>query len=68
VATSAAQGSSGRSGLVTDAIQHDLGDLTGWRAYLCGSPPMVEAATYLVRQKGIQTAHIHADAFYTQLP
>jgi ferredoxin-NAD(P)+ reductase (naphthalene dioxygenase ferredoxin-specific) len=55
-----------RCGLVTDAIAQDLGDLQGWRAYLCGSPPMVEATTVLARRKGIAAAQIHADAFYTQ--
>jgi ferredoxin-NAD(P)+ reductase (naphthalene dioxygenase ferredoxin-specific) len=55
-----------RCGLVTEAIEKDLGDLSGWRAYLCGSPPMVEAATVLARQKGIDPARIYADAFYTQ--
>jgi naphthalene 1,2-dioxygenase ferredoxin reductase component len=55
-----------RSGLVTDAIEHDHADLSGWRAYLCGSPPMVEAATVLARRKGISAAQIYADAFYTQ--
>ena len=55
-----------RCGLVTDAIEADLPHLEGWRAYLCGSPPMVEAATRLARLKGIPPEHIHADAFYTQ--
>ncbi len=55
-----------RCGLVTQAIEEDLGDLNGWRAYLCGSPPMVEAATLVARQKGIAAGHIYADAFYTQ--
>jgi ferredoxin-NAD(P)+ reductase (naphthalene dioxygenase ferredoxin-specific) len=55
-----------RCGLVTEAIADDLAHLQGWRAYLCGSPPMVEAATVLARRKGIDAAHIHADAFYTQ--
>jgi ferredoxin-NAD(P)+ reductase (naphthalene dioxygenase ferredoxin-specific) len=55
-----------RCGLVTQAIEEDLGDLAGWRAYLCGSPPMVEAATLVARQKGIAAEHIYADAFYTQ--
>jgi ferredoxin-NAD(P)+ reductase (naphthalene dioxygenase ferredoxin-specific) len=55
-----------RCGLVTQAIEQDLGDLSGWRAYLCGSPPMVEAATLVARQKGIATDHIYADAFYAQ--
>ena len=55
-----------RCGLVTEAIEQDHPDLTGWRAYLCGSPPMVEAATAVARRKGIAAEHIHADAFYTQ--
>ncbi|MCW5657296.1 MAG: 2Fe-2S iron-sulfur cluster binding domain-containing protein [Burkholderiaceae bacterium] len=55
-----------RCGLVTEAIERDLGSLDGWRAYLCGAPPMVEAASALVRQRGIQPSHIHADAFYAQ--
>ncbi len=55
-----------RCGLVTDAIAQDHADLSGWRAYLCGSPPMVEAATVLTRGRGVAAAHIHADAFYTQ--
>jgi ferredoxin-NAD(P)+ reductase (naphthalene dioxygenase ferredoxin-specific) len=55
-----------RCGLVTEAIAQDLQRLQGWRAYLCGSPPMVEAASLLVRRLGLDPAHIHADAFYTQ--
>lgn len=55
-----------RSGLVTQAIEEDLGDLDGWRAYLCGSPPMVEAATLVAQSKGIAPEHVYADAFYTQ--
>ncbi|HKX44602.1 MAG TPA: 2Fe-2S iron-sulfur cluster-binding protein [Burkholderiaceae bacterium] len=55
-----------RCGLVTEAIERDLASLDGWRAYLCGSPPMVEAATVLARRKGIAPARIYADAFYTQ--
>jgi ferredoxin-NAD(P)+ reductase (naphthalene dioxygenase ferredoxin-specific) len=55
-----------RCGLVTEAIEQDLGRLDGWRAYLCGAPPMVEAASALVRRRGIDPAHVHADAFYTQ--
>ncbi len=55
-----------RCGLVTEAIEKDHATLEGWRAYLCGSPPMVEAATVLVRSKGIEASRIYADAFYTQ--
>lgn len=53
-----------RSGLVTDAIEHDLPDLNGWRAYLCGAPAMVEALSLLVTRLGINPSHVHADAFY----
>jgi len=55
-----------RRGVVTEAIEQDLGSLTDWRAYLCGSPPMVEATTMLARHKGIDPARVYADAFYTQ--
>jgi naphthalene 1,2-dioxygenase ferredoxin reductase component len=55
-----------RCGLVTDAIEQDHPDLTGWRAYLCGSPPMVEAATLIARRRGIAADNIYADAFYAQ--
>jgi len=66
VVTSGGDSATQRRGLVTDAIEHDHGDLNGWRAYLCGSPPMVEAATVVARRRGIAAEHIYADAFYTQ--
>jgi naphthalene 1,2-dioxygenase ferredoxin reductase component len=55
-----------RCGLVTDAIEQDHRSLEGWRAYLCGSPPMVEAATVVARRLGIAEEHLYADAFYPQ--
>jgi ferredoxin-NAD(P)+ reductase (naphthalene dioxygenase ferredoxin-specific) len=55
-----------RCGVVTEVIQQDIGNLEGWCAYLCGSPPMVEAATVLARHRGIDPARIYADAFYNQ--
>lgn len=66
VVTSGGDPATQRCGLVTDAIEQDHGNLSGWRAYLCGSPPMVEAATVVARRKGIAAEHIYADAFYTQ--
>lgn len=66
VVTSGGHGPGQRGGLVTDAIAQDHADLSGWRAYLCGSPPMVEAATVVARRQGIAPGHIYADAFYTQ--
>jgi len=53
-----------KSGLVTDAIEQDLPSLSGWRAYLCGAPAMVEALSLLVSRMGIAPEHVHADAFY----
>jgi ferredoxin-NAD(P)+ reductase (naphthalene dioxygenase ferredoxin-specific) len=66
VVTSGGNPATQRCGLVTDAIEQDHADLSGWRAYLCGSPPMVEAATVVARHRGIASEHIYADAFYTQ--
>lgn len=55
-----------RAGLVTQAIAQDHGQLNGWRAYICGSPPMVETTMMLVRRKGVVAQHLYADAFYMQ--
>jgi naphthalene 1,2-dioxygenase ferredoxin reductase component len=64
VATSGAEQGM-RSGLVTEAIAADWNDFSGFKAYLCGAPPMVEAANLLLRQRGLDAAHICADAFYS---
>jgi ferredoxin-NAD(P)+ reductase (naphthalene dioxygenase ferredoxin-specific) len=53
-----------RNGLVTDAVIQDWSDLTGWRAYLCGAPAVVEAAAILMKRKGVLPEHVHAEAFY----
>ncbi|AJC19732.1 2Fe-2S iron-sulfur cluster-binding protein [Pandoraea pulmonicola] len=64
-----AYGHGQRIGHVTDALAADFAvadALAGWRAYLCGAPPMVEAATRLLRERGVDPSHIHADAFYAK--
>ncbi|MEP7296052.1 MAG: 2Fe-2S iron-sulfur cluster-binding protein [Burkholderiales bacterium] len=66
VVTSGGDPARQRCGMVTEAIEQDFTELSGWRAYQCGSPPMVEASTLLVRRMGIAPKHIHADAFYAQ--
>ena len=53
-----------RSGLVTEAIARDWQHLEGFRAYLCGAPPMVEATSHLIRRMGMQPEQVYADAFY----
>ncbi len=64
VVTTGAQGAERRQGLVTDAVAEDWGDLEGFRAYVCGAPPMVEAAALLLTSKGIPAERVYADAFY----
>ncbi|NYE22316.1 2Fe-2S iron-sulfur cluster-binding protein [Pigmentiphaga litoralis] len=64
VVAAGAPGAGMRGGWVTDAVDQDWQDLTGWRVYLCGAPPMVEAAALLAARKGAAPEHIHADAFY----
>lgn len=64
VAVTSGSAADTRTGRVTEAIAEDWRALDGFRAYLCGAPPMVEAATLLVGQLGVLPSHIHADAFY----
>jgi NAD(P)H-flavin reductase/ferredoxin len=53
----------GETGRVTDAIARRLRSLRGYDAYLCGPPPMVEAARELVIQLGVREANVYFDAF-----
>ena len=55
-----------RTGLLHDAVAQDFADLDGAKAYLAGPPPMVEAATETLKQRGLRPEDIHADAFYTE--
>ncbi len=53
----------GARGLVTEQL-HTLA-VPGCHAYLCGPPPMIDAAMPLLLQQGISRLHIHADRFTT---
>jgi ferredoxin-NAD(P)+ reductase (naphthalene dioxygenase ferredoxin-specific) len=64
VVASGANGGPFRAGVVTEAVNTDWKSMTGWRAYLAGAPVMVDAASILLRQKGVDPDHIYADAFY----
>jgi ferredoxin-NAD(P)+ reductase (naphthalene dioxygenase ferredoxin-specific) len=64
VVTTDEQGSGLRTGLVTEAIAQDLSNVDGWRAYVCGAPPMVEATAALLKLRGIAPQYCYADAFY----
>jgi CDP-4-dehydro-6-deoxyglucose reductase/ferredoxin-NAD(P)+ reductase (naphthalene dioxygenase ferredoxin-specific) len=53
-----------RYGLVTDAVAADFSDLAGFKAYFAGPPPMVDAASALVKARAVGLRDIHADAFF----
>jgi len=53
-----------RIGLVTDVVGADFPHLQGFQVYLAGPPVMVDAATELLRERGVETRDMHADAFY----
>lgn len=55
-----------RAGLVGDAVAADFASFDGYKAYLAGPPPMVEATQRLLLEKGMTLRDIHADAFYSQ--
>jgi propane monooxygenase reductase subunit len=58
-------GWAGESGLITDVVDRLEGDVTEVDAYVCGPPPMVEAAIALLEAKGVPEAHIYYDKFTT---
>ena len=55
----------GESGLITDVVSRLEGDVTEVDAYVCGPPPMVEAAIALLEAKGVPESHIYYDKFTT---
>jgi propane monooxygenase reductase subunit len=55
----------GEAGLITDVVERLEGDISEVDAYVCGPPPMVEAAIALLEAKGVPEAHIYFDKFTT---
>lgn len=55
----------GPTGLVTDVVDEREGDLTGTDAYICGPPPMVEAAIDMLLRHGVDEERIYYDKFTT---
>jgi NAD(P)H-flavin reductase/ferredoxin len=53
----------GETGMVTSAIARRLPDLEGYDAYLCGPPPMIDAAIPLLVDSGVRDRNIYFDAF-----
>jgi propane monooxygenase reductase subunit len=58
-------GWNGECGLITDVVDRLEGDLADVDAYLCGPPPMVDAAIALLEARGVPEAHIYFDKFTT---
>jgi propane monooxygenase reductase component len=58
-------GWAGETGLITDVVERLEGDVSEVDAYVCGPPPMVEAAIALLESKGVPEAHIYFDKFTT---
>lgn len=53
----------GEHGLITDVVQRLAGSLTRAHAYVCGPPPMVEAAVPLLTRLGVPEKHVYFDKF-----
>ena len=56
----------GETGLITDVLRrHETAGLSKAHAYVCGPPPMVEAAIPLLGQLGVPEKRIYYDKFTT---
>src|SRR6202050_5139042 len=51
--------SEGESGLITDVVARLAGELRRAHAYVCGPPPMVEAAVPLLARLGVPEKHVY---------
>src|ERR1700678_2914540 len=54
-----------QTGLITDVVKRHASDLRGAHAYVCGPPPMVEAALPLLATLGVEEKRIYYDKFTT---
>jgi propane monooxygenase reductase subunit len=55
----------GETGLITDVVRRHEAGLSKAHAYICGPPPMVEAAIPLLTQLGVPDKRIYYDKFTT---
>jgi len=55
----------GETGLITDVVKRHASDLHGAHAYVCGPPPMVEAALPLLATLGVEEKRTYYDKFTT---
>jgi len=57
------EGWAGETGLITDVVARLAGDLRRAHGYVCGPPPMVEAAVPLLARLGVPEKHVYYDKF-----
>jgi NAD(P)H-flavin reductase len=50
---------------VTRAVAEDFSNLDGWKTYVAGPPPMVDAAMAVAFARGLRREDMHADVFFT---
>jgi len=53
----------GETGLITEVLARRRPSTTGMEAYLCGPPPMIDAAIDVLRSTGCKERHIYFDRF-----
>ena len=58
----------GERGLITDVVERCEAELSEVDAYLCGPPPMVDAAIGLLERKGVPDSRVYYDKFTTTAP
>jgi len=56
-------GWTGERGLVTDVLARLVPSTQGYEGYLCGPPPMIDAAIEVLQANGCKTRHIYFDRF-----
>jgi Na+-transporting NADH:ubiquinone oxidoreductase subunit F len=54
---------SGQTGLVTEAVERCMSDITDHEAYLCGSPGMIDASIKVLVKLGVAEGNIFFDKF-----
>jgi propane monooxygenase reductase component len=61
----AEDGWAGETGLITDVVARSESGFARAHAYVCGPPPMVEAAVPLLTRLGVPEKHVYFDKFTT---
>jgi len=58
----------GERGLITEVVERCEQELSEMDAYLCGPPPMVDAAIAMIDAKGVPEERVYYDKFTTTAP